>query len=144
MADERTGSTFTWLNSPLRSRQQVKTLIRTVQIHSWYRHNPSVSRDDTNTRSPYLTKLQQMPPPKKKPTVRWQDMTSTIFGAKRMLELCKLAPKVRCSLAVTHVHASYVTQNCLASLDIHLLTLITSPPPQYLCFTFAIHLSFLS
>ncbi|KAG1793722.1 uncharacterized protein HD556DRAFT_1308549 [Suillus plorans] len=45
MADERTGSTFTWLNSPLRSRQQA-------------------------------------PPPKKKPTVKWRDMTSTIFSGK--------------------------------------------------------------
>lgn len=43
MADERTGSTFTWLNSPLRSRQQVKTLVRTVQIRSWYKHDPNVS-----------------------------------------------------------------------------------------------------
>ncbi|KAG0701296.1 hypothetical protein DFH29DRAFT_755081, partial [Suillus ampliporus] len=41
MADERTGSTFTWLNSPLRSRQQVKTFVRTVQIRSWYKHDPS-------------------------------------------------------------------------------------------------------
>ncbi|KAG1826379.1 dynein heavy chain, N-terminal region 1-domain-containing protein [Suillus variegatus] len=46
MADEQTGSTFTWLNSPL---------------HSW----------------------QQAPPPKKKPTVKWRDMTSTIFSGKR-------------------------------------------------------------
>lgn len=65
MADERTGSTFTWLNSPLRSRQQVKTLVRTVQIRSWYKHDPSA------------------PPPKKKPTVKWRDMSSTIFGSKR-------------------------------------------------------------
>lgn len=65
MADERTGSTFTWLNSPLRSRQQVKTLVRTVQIRSWYRYNPSA------------------PPPQKKPTIKWQDMSSAIFGGKR-------------------------------------------------------------
>ncbi|KAG1829909.1 hypothetical protein F4604DRAFT_2028999 [Suillus subluteus] len=64
MADEWTGSTFTWLNSPLCSRQQVKTLVRTVQIHSWYRHDPNA------------------PPPKKKPTVKWRDMSSTIFGGK--------------------------------------------------------------
>jgi len=50
------------------------------------------------------------------------------FQENHMLELCKPAPKVRCSLAVTHTRASYVTQNCLASLDIHLLTLITSSP----------------
>ncbi|KAJ8581439.1 hypothetical protein M405DRAFT_868676 [Rhizopogon salebrosus TDB-379] len=30
MAAKWTGSTFTWLNSPLRSRQQVKTLVRTA------------------------------------------------------------------------------------------------------------------
>ncbi|KAG1787911.1 uncharacterized protein HD556DRAFT_1245930 [Suillus plorans] len=65
MADERTGSTFTWLNSPLRSRQQVKTLVRTVQIRSWYKHDPNA------------------PPPNKKPTVKWRDMSSTIFGSKR-------------------------------------------------------------
>ncbi|KAG2060034.1 hypothetical protein BDR06DRAFT_1003087 [Suillus hirtellus] len=66
MADERTGSTFTWLNSPLCSQQQVKTLVRTVQIRSWYKHDPSV----------------HAPPPKKKPTVKWRDMSSTIFGGK--------------------------------------------------------------
>ncbi|KAG1743283.1 uncharacterized protein EDB91DRAFT_1081218 [Suillus paluster] len=43
----------------------VKTLVRTVQIHSWYKHNPSA------------------PPPKKKPTVKWRNMSSTIFGGKR-------------------------------------------------------------
>jgi hypothetical protein len=40
MVDEQTGSTFTWLNSHLRNRQQVKTLIRTVQIQKWYKYNP--------------------------------------------------------------------------------------------------------
>jgi hypothetical protein len=43
MVDEQTGSTFTWLNSHLRNRQQVKTLIRTVQIQKWYKYDPSVS-----------------------------------------------------------------------------------------------------
>ncbi|KAG2055260.1 hypothetical protein BDR06DRAFT_1007163 [Suillus hirtellus] len=64
MADEQTGSTFTWLNSPLHSQQQVKTLVRTVQIHSWYKHDPNA------------------PPPNKKLTVKWRDMSSTIFSSK--------------------------------------------------------------
>jgi hypothetical protein len=43
MVDEQTDSTFTWLDSHLWNRQQVKTLVRTVQIQKWYKYDPSVS-----------------------------------------------------------------------------------------------------
>ena len=36
MSDERTASTFTWLNSHLRNRMKVPTLVRTTQIRNWY------------------------------------------------------------------------------------------------------------
>lgn len=38
MADERTASTFTWLNSHLRSSQKAATLVRMTQIRQWYLH----------------------------------------------------------------------------------------------------------
>ena len=36
MAEERTISTFTWLNSNLRNGQHAKTLVDMVQIRQWY------------------------------------------------------------------------------------------------------------
>jgi len=43
MADERTVSTITWLNSPTRSRQDIATLKETVQIRQWHRWRLDVS-----------------------------------------------------------------------------------------------------
>jgi len=40
MADERTASTITWLNSALRSSQKSATLINQVQIRQWALMNP--------------------------------------------------------------------------------------------------------
>ena len=40
MADERTASTITWLNSALRNRQKSVTLINQVQIRQWYTMSP--------------------------------------------------------------------------------------------------------
>ncbi|KAG6379576.1 hypothetical protein JVT61DRAFT_10080 [Boletus reticuloceps] len=37
MPDERTGSTLTWLNSPLRANQNARTLIDMIQIGQYYR-----------------------------------------------------------------------------------------------------------
>ncbi|KAG2344826.1 hypothetical protein BDR05DRAFT_831433, partial [Suillus weaverae] len=37
MADRRTVSTITWLNSPTRSRQDISTLKEHVQIRQWHR-----------------------------------------------------------------------------------------------------------
>ncbi|KAF8577680.1 hypothetical protein K439DRAFT_1621919 [Ramaria rubella] len=37
MADERTMSTFTWLNSPLHNWQLVSTVVDMAQLHEWYR-----------------------------------------------------------------------------------------------------------
>lgn len=48
MVDEQTGSTFTWLNSHLRNRQQVQTLVRTVQIRNYYRFDPKLVSIDPN------------------------------------------------------------------------------------------------
>ena len=39
MADERTQSTVTWLNSPHRSRQEVATLQDHIKIRQWHRYN---------------------------------------------------------------------------------------------------------
>ena len=40
IADERTASTITWLNSALRNRQKSVTLINQVQIRQWYTMSP--------------------------------------------------------------------------------------------------------
>lgn len=36
MPDERTGSKFTWLNSPVRANQDAQTLVDMVRIGQWY------------------------------------------------------------------------------------------------------------
>lgn len=43
MADERTVSVFTWLNSRLRNAQGVGTLVEQTQIRQWHRHSKQVS-----------------------------------------------------------------------------------------------------
>jgi hypothetical protein len=42
MADERTASVITWMNSALRSRMKASTIIRQVQIRQWYLMDPQV------------------------------------------------------------------------------------------------------
>ena len=42
MADERTMSTFTWLNSALRNRQLVETVVDMAQVREWYRKEREV------------------------------------------------------------------------------------------------------
>ncbi|KAF8580210.1 hypothetical protein K439DRAFT_1662869 [Ramaria rubella] len=64
MCDERTGSTFTWLNSALRNRQKVPTLVDMVQVRQWYLFNPETEE---------ATKVA--------PSVRWRDMKTPIFGS---------------------------------------------------------------
>jgi hypothetical protein len=36
MPDERTNSTLTWFNSPLRGRQSAQTLVDMIQVGQWY------------------------------------------------------------------------------------------------------------
>jgi hypothetical protein len=43
MADERTMSVVTWLNSARRSRQQISTVADHVKIRGWHRYKPEVS-----------------------------------------------------------------------------------------------------
>jgi hypothetical protein len=43
MADERTVSTFSWLNSALRNRQDVATVVRQTQIRQYYGWDEVVS-----------------------------------------------------------------------------------------------------
>ncbi|EPQ50285.1 hypothetical protein GLOTRDRAFT_50829, partial [Gloeophyllum trabeum ATCC 11539] len=43
MVDERAMSSVTWLNSKLRSRQDILTLNDTIMIRGWHRWNPQVS-----------------------------------------------------------------------------------------------------
>lgn len=42
MPDERTGSTFTWLNSPTRGNQNAQTLVDMVRIGQWYKDRSQV------------------------------------------------------------------------------------------------------
>ena len=42
MAEERTISTITWLNSRLRTCQSVTTLVEQTQIRQWHRYNKEV------------------------------------------------------------------------------------------------------
>jgi hypothetical protein len=44
MADERTASVITWMNSALRSRMKASTIIRQVQIRQWYLMDPGVRK----------------------------------------------------------------------------------------------------
>ncbi|THV03439.1 hypothetical protein K435DRAFT_914113, partial [Dendrothele bispora CBS 962.96] len=45
MPDERTGSNFTWFNSPLRGNQTVGTLVNMIQVGQWYKfHVPRVNK----------------------------------------------------------------------------------------------------
>jgi len=83
MVDEQTGSMFTWLNTHLRNHQQVKTLVRMVQIQKWYKYDTLVSvHCRIVIASNYLTFIPGTTP-KKKPTVKWRDMSSTIYGSKK-------------------------------------------------------------
>ncbi|KAH9921065.1 hypothetical protein B0H21DRAFT_767143 [Amylocystis lapponica] len=61
MADERTASNFTWFNSAVRNRQEVKTLVDMIQVRQWYLNQGSDK-------------------PKTHPTVRWADLDKIING----------------------------------------------------------------
>ncbi|KIJ59093.1 hypothetical protein HYDPIDRAFT_162797 [Hydnomerulius pinastri MD-312] len=65
MADERTMSTITWLNSPRRSSQGVGTLQDHIKIRQWHRYKPEKQK------TPF------------KPVVHWRDMEATISSSKR-------------------------------------------------------------
>ncbi|KAG1829031.1 hypothetical protein DFJ58DRAFT_399208 [Suillus subalutaceus] len=62
MADERTVSTITWLNSPTRSRQDISTLKEHIQIRQWHRWKADPVA------------------PTVAPSVKWRDMYATIHG----------------------------------------------------------------
>ncbi|KAG1749559.1 hypothetical protein EDB19DRAFT_1680924 [Suillus lakei] len=62
MADERTVSTITWLNSSTRSRQDISTLKEHIQIRQWHRWQ-------VDSVAPTVA-----------PSVKWQDMYATIHG----------------------------------------------------------------
>jgi len=42
MAEERTVSTFTWLNTRLRNNQSVETLVEQTQIRQWHHYGTKV------------------------------------------------------------------------------------------------------
>ena len=45
MPDERTNSTITWLNSPIRGNQKTRTLIDMIQVGQWYgKHAAGISK----------------------------------------------------------------------------------------------------
>jgi hypothetical protein len=40
MPDERTNSTITWFNSPIRGNQMTRTIVDMIQVGQWYgKHN---------------------------------------------------------------------------------------------------------
>ncbi|KAF8426126.1 hypothetical protein L210DRAFT_3566250, partial [Boletus edulis BED1] len=49
MADERTVSTITWLNSAKRNRQEVSTVQDHIQIRQWHRFNPMLTSTPLRT-----------------------------------------------------------------------------------------------
>ncbi|KIL70564.1 hypothetical protein M378DRAFT_155497, partial [Amanita muscaria Koide BX008] len=58
MPDERTNSTITWLNSPVRGNQQSRSIINMIQVGQWYgkhvKDEPKV-RTSTHIRCTPLT-----------------------------------------------------------------------------------------
>ncbi|KAG1823727.1 uncharacterized protein BJ212DRAFT_1574327 [Suillus subaureus] len=46
MADERTMSTITWLNSPRRANQNLETLQNHIKIRQWHRYKPECTASD--------------------------------------------------------------------------------------------------
>ncbi|KAL0959189.1 hypothetical protein HGRIS_014470 [Hohenbuehelia grisea] len=63
MADERTASVFTWLNSAKRSAMKGSTLVRLAQLRAHYRRENEPKPSAVN-----------------RPTVKFRDMSRTIFG----------------------------------------------------------------
>ncbi|RPD75161.1 hypothetical protein L226DRAFT_570822 [Lentinus tigrinus ALCF2SS1-7] len=62
MADERTASNFTWYNSAIRNRQDVKTLTNMIQVRQWY--------------------LNESVPPRTHPVVRWSKLTPSVLASR--------------------------------------------------------------
>lgn len=85
MADERTASTFTWLNSNLRARQLSQSIVRMTQIRQWHKYQQKVGIvfscviKDSLALNPLL-ELQQnsrshtRPPP----TVKFRDLSQVL------------------------------------------------------------------
>ncbi|KAG1838200.1 hypothetical protein DFJ58DRAFT_861777 [Suillus subalutaceus] len=77
MADERTVSTITWLNSPTRSRQDISTSKEHIQIRQWHRwkadHRRSLLLSNGEIcMQPSMVNLRQppvVPPPARPPTM---------------------------------------------------------------------------
>ncbi|KAH7905604.1 ribonuclease H-like domain-containing protein [Hygrophoropsis aurantiaca] len=65
MPDERTVSVFTRMNSPLRNRQEVRTLVDMTQIRQWHMYDP--------------TKYETL----ERPTLDFCDIKSVIFGSTK-------------------------------------------------------------
>ncbi|OJA15131.1 hypothetical protein AZE42_12680, partial [Rhizopogon vesiculosus] len=74
MADERTMSTITWLNSPRRANQDIGTLQDHIKIRQWHRYKPETA----------------IPP--QKPLVTWRDMNATILGKRTASEISEDLP----------------------------------------------------
>ncbi|RPD67472.1 hypothetical protein L227DRAFT_569592 [Lentinus tigrinus ALCF2SS1-6] len=64
MADERTASNFTWYNSAIRNRQDVKTLTNMIQVRQWY-----LNEDESV-------------PPQTHPVVRWSKLTPSVLASR--------------------------------------------------------------
>lgn len=61
MDDERTASTFTWLNGPLRNQLRVATLTRLTRLRQWFRYQPSVSLSYRHVSPLYFSTLSRLP-----------------------------------------------------------------------------------
>jgi hypothetical protein len=83
MPDERTGSRMTWLNSPLRSQQDIWTLSNMIQVGQWYGTH-AVSPTTLFINFPLYDAEQKTTSgqqrAKRKPTVAFLDIETEIYG----------------------------------------------------------------
>ncbi|EIN07903.1 hypothetical protein PUNSTDRAFT_135425 [Punctularia strigosozonata HHB-11173 SS5] len=64
MPDERTGSKITWLNSSIRGKQKVQTLIDMIQVNQWY--------------GDHLAEVKR--PERKRPVVKFRDLSADMLN----------------------------------------------------------------
>ncbi|EKM60483.1 uncharacterized protein PHACADRAFT_23796 [Phanerochaete carnosa HHB-10118-sp] len=78
MANERTGSTFTWLNGHLRNCLKVPTLVCMMQVRQWIQYEPAVSLHLALLGTMNDTYYNQGSLPVSHPTVKFQGMKTLL------------------------------------------------------------------
>ena len=81
MADERTASTMSWLNSALRNAQKSATLINQVQVRQWALMNPDHVCHSSGICS-LLNEVLQYKEPPTRVTVKFRDLNPTLLDAE--------------------------------------------------------------